>query len=88
MTASALATSGYQPLIHNFRSFSPGEQNVKTFFFQKYISMCDVSAFRDNFAKLNVRNLQKVPTRRHCNFGSELYGFIKFVKRIILVMSL
>ena len=56
--------------------------------FQKSISMCDVSAFRDNFAKLNVINLQKVPNRRHCNFGSELYGFVKFAKRIIIVMSL
>ena len=26
--------------------------------------MRDVSAFRDNFAKKNVRNLQKVPNRR------------------------
>ena len=50
--------------------------------------MRDVSAFRDNFAKLNVRNLQKVPNRRRRNFGSELYGFVKFVKRIIIVMSL
>ena len=48
--------------------------------------MRDVSAFRDNFAKLNVRNLQKVPNQRHCNFDSELYGFVKFVKRIIIVM--
>ena len=58
------------------------------FFFQKSISMRDVSAFRDNFAKLNVRNLQKMPNRRRRNFGSELYGFVKFVKRIIIVMSL
>ena len=60
---------------------------MKTFF-QKSISMRDVSAFRDNFAKLNVRNLQKVPNQRRRDFGSELYGFIKFVKRIIIVMSL
>ena len=43
--------------------------------------MRDVSAFRDNFAKLNVRNLQKVPNRRRRNFGSELYGFVKFAKK-------
>ena len=47
--------------------------------------MCDVSAFRDNFAKLNVINLQKVPNQRHHNFGSELYGFVKFVRKIIIV---
>ena len=47
--------------------------------------MHDVSAFRDNFVKLNVRNLRKVPNR---NFGSELYGFVKFVKRIIIVTSI
>ena len=35
--------------------------------------MRDISDFRDNFAKLNVRNLQKVPNRRRRNFGSELY---------------
>ena len=50
--------------------------------------MRDVSAFRDNFAELNVRNFQKVPNRRRLNFGSELYGFVKFAKRIIIVMSL
>ena len=42
--------------------------------------MGDVSAFRDNFAKLNVRNLQKVPNLWRRNFGSELYGFVKFAK--------
>ena len=50
--------------------------------------MRDISDFRDNFAKLNVKNLQKVPNQRRRNFGSELYGFVKFVKRIIIVMSL
>ena len=57
-------------------------------FFQKSISMRDVSAFGDNFAKLNVRNLQKVPNQRRRNFGSDLYGFVMFVKIIIIVMSL
>ena len=60
---------------------------MKTFF-QKSISMHDVSDFRDNFAKLNIRNLQKVTNQRRRNFGSELYGFVKFVKIIIIVMSL
>ena len=41
--------------------------------------MCDVSAFRGNFAKINARNIQKVKNRRHSNFGPELYGFKKFV---------
>ena len=50
--------------------------------------MRDVSAFRDNFAKLNVRNLKKVPNRRLHNFGSELYGFVKFVKRIVIATSI
>ena len=41
--------------------------------------MFDVSVFRGNFAKVNARNLQKVPNRRHQYFGPELYGFVKFV---------
>ena len=64
------------------------ESKMWKLFFQKSISMRDVSNFRDNFSKLNVRNLQKVPNRWRRNFVSELYGFVKFVKRIIIIISL
>ena len=44
--------------------------------------MRDVSDFRDNFAKLNVRNLQKVPNGQHQKFDSELYGLERIMKMI------
>ena len=42
--------------------------------FQKSISMCQLSAFRGNFAKINARNIQKVPNRQHQNFGPEYFA--------------
>ena len=72
MRASTLATSGYQPqisydqLCQKFQLYRAICEN----FFQKNISMCDISDFRSNFAKTEVKNLQKVPNRGHKNFGS------------------
>ena len=50
--------------------------------------MRDISDFRSNFAKTEVKNFQKVPNQGHRNFGSWLYGFGMFVKKNIIAVTL
>ena len=75
-------------MISYVKNFSSTEQYVTFFFSQKTISMRDISDFTSNFAKTEVKNLQKVPNRGHQNFCSWLYGFGMFVKKNIIAVTL